>query len=101
MSCTIVVPAAVPFVAVGQDVVVWGQGVGVPAGCCATLLALWATGEPVARTVEGFGAPTAAWISNGWLVWATRHATPAWHDDPGRPDGFHAVRLEAIAPPWP
>jgi hypothetical protein len=92
--------ADVAFVTAGESMVAWGQNVKTPSGCCASLLALWANGEPVARTVEGFGGPVAAWIKGGWLVWTTRHATTAWHDDPKRPDGFQAVRLEAIAPPW-
>lgn len=91
--------------AVTNDLVAWSVNATIDGydagGCCATLLSVWATGEPTARFIEGFGGPDAVAISSGWLLWHTNRDSLTWHDDGSKADGFYAVRLQAVAPPWP
>jgi hypothetical protein len=91
--------------AVTDDLVAWSVNATIDGydagGCCATLLSVWATGEPTARFIEGFGGPDAVAISSDWLLWHTNRDSLTWHDDGSKADGFYAVRLQAVAPPWP
>ena len=90
----------VEHIAVTDGLVAWSIVADTPGGCCASLLAVWAPGEPTARFIEGYGTPDAIGIGSGWLVWHTNRYSLTWHDDGTTPDGFHAVSMEALVGPW-